>query len=316
MRILITGGSGYLGGRIAKYFSNKGEYNIVLATRIKKTLPKWADQVEVTCILWDSDADLMKICANIDVIIHLAGANASDCSDDRLHALEVNAVNTNKLLQSAIKQKVKRFIYLSTAHVYNAPLTGRITEETCPTNIHPYATSHKAGEDVVRYAFSKGEIEGIVVRLSNSFGAPVHIDVNCWMLLVNDLCMQAVTSGKIKLQSSGSQVRDFITITDVSRALDHLIKLSFNRLDNGLFNVGGEWCSTVFEMAELVAERTYILTGKRVNIQINSKRQGKSNARRLDYVIDKIKATGFKLKGNANDEIDDLLRFCVENHTL
>jgi len=64
MRILITGGSGYLGGRITKYFSNKEEYNIVLATRIKKTLPKWADQVEVTCILWDSDADLMKICAN------------------------------------------------------------------------------------------------------------------------------------------------------------------------------------------------------------------------------------------------------------
>ena len=128
--------------------------------------------------------------------------------------------------------------------------------------------------------------------------------------------MQAVTSGKIKLQSSGRQVRDFITITDVSRALDHLIKLPFNRLDNGLFNVGGEWCSTVFEMAELVVERTYILTGKRVNIQINSKRQDKSNARRLDYVIDKIKATGFKLKGNVNDEIDDLLRFCVENHTL
>jgi len=69
-------------------------------------------------------------------------------------------------------------------------------------------------------------------------------------------------------------------------------------------------------MAELVVERTYILTGKRVNIQINSKRQDKSNARRLDYVIDKIKATGFKLKGNVNDEIDDLLRFCVENHTL
>lgn len=314
MRVLITGGLGYLGGRIVKYFSNKDEYNIVLATRVKKTLPKWTGQVEVVSIAWNSDTDLKKICTNIDVIIHLAGVNSNDCSDDPLLALEVNAVNTSRLLEMAIKKKVKRFIYLSTAHVYNAPLTGKITEETCPTNIHPYAASHKAGEDVVRHAFFKGEIEGIVIRLSNSFGMPAHVGVNCWMLLVNDLCMQAITSGKIKLQSSGKQMRDFITITDVGRALDHLIKLSFNKLDNGVFNVGGELCLTVFEMAELVAKRTYILTGKKINIQINSKQQSKSIAKRLNYVSDKINATGFKLKGNVNDEIDNLLRFCVENH--
>ena len=76
--------------------------------------------------------------------------NAQNCVTDPVAALEVNAVATARLLQAAIRQGAKRFIYLSTAHVYGSSLSGVITEETCPASLCPYAASHRAGEDVVR----------------------------------------------------------------------------------------------------------------------------------------------------------------------
>jgi UDP-glucose 4-epimerase len=66
----------------------------------------------------------------------------------------------------------------------------------------------------VRFMHERGDIEGIVIRVSNSFGAPAHQHANCWMLLVNDLCRQAVSTGQMTLRSSGIRRRDFVTLTD------------------------------------------------------------------------------------------------------
>jgi len=315
MRILITGGFGYLGGRLAQYFSTKTNYNIILGTRKNPVSPEWLPQVKVVKTLWNSATDLEKICSNVDVIVHLAGMNASDCAENPLSALEFNGIITERLLQAATRQGVKRFVYLSSAHVYSSPLIGRITEETCPTNLHPYATSHRAGEDVVRYVHSRSEIEGIVIRLSNSFGAPAHIKTNCWMLLINDLCVQAITNEHMVLQSSGGQRRDFITLTDVCRSIEHLIILPTDKLSNGLFNVGGGWNPTILEVAQLISNRIYALTGKKIKIQSNALRMSPSFTD-LDYITEKINTTGFELSSSVNDEIDNLIRFCIKHYAL
>ena len=119
---------------------------------------------------------------------------------------------------------VPRFLYFSTAHVYGSSLEGTITEQTCPRNLHPYATSHLAGEQAVLEAAQRGAIRGVVFRLSNAFGAPVSSEVNCWMLLVNDLCRQAVTTGELALRTAGLQLRDFVTLEDVTRAVLHVLQ--------------------------------------------------------------------------------------------
>ena len=170
MRILITGGFGYLGGRLAQFLANQAGYTILLGSRQQTRPPDWLSHVEVVQTRWDSPASLEQVCIGVNAVVHLAGMNAQDCTADPAAALEVNGLTTARLLNVAIKQRVKRFIYLSTAHIYGTPLAGVITEETCPTNLHPYATSHRAGEDVVLAAHQRGEIEGIVIRLSNGYG--------------------------------------------------------------------------------------------------------------------------------------------------
>ena len=261
---------------------------------------------------WGAPAGLVRICTGVDAVAHLAGMNAQDCAADPVAALELNAVATARLLEAAVRQGVKRFIYLSTAHVYSSPLIGMITEETCPVSLHPYATSHRAGEDLVRAAHQRREINGIVIRLSNAYGAPAHKDANCWMLLVNDLCRQGVTAQRMVLHSSGIQRRDFITLTDACGAIRHLLELPADKLGDGLFNVGGGWAPTILEMTQRVAERIYSITGNRPEI-LRKEDKNADSPEVLNYGIKKLTGTGFALGGSSNvkREIDALIKFCI-----
>ena len=202
-RVLITGAFGYLGGRLAQVLGHQERCEVLLGSRRARKAPAWLPRAKTIQTDWHSQTRLDEICSDVDAVVHLAGMNRQDCVADPVEALEFNAAGTARLLRSAIKLKVKRFVYVSTAHVYGSPLTGVVTEETCPRSLHPYATSKRAGEDSVRNARACGDIEGIVVRLSNSFGAPACRETDCWQLLVNDLCQQAVTTKTMTLKSSG-----------------------------------------------------------------------------------------------------------------
>jgi UDP-glucose 4-epimerase len=314
MRSVITGGFGYLGGRLARFLAIQAQHDIVLGSRRPAGPPPWLPEARVMPTPWDSPAGLEKICDGADAVLHLAGMNAPECAGDRVMAMEVNAIATARLVQAAVRQGVKRFIYLSTAHVYGRPLAGMITEETCPVSLHPYAFSHRAGEDTIRAAHEHGEIEGIVIRLSNAYGAPAHKDANCWMLLVNDLCRQAVTTQRMVLNSSGRQRRDFITLTDACRAIHHLLELPAGKLGDGLFNVGGAWAPTILEMTERIAVRIDAVTGHKPEISRQAD-QSAENHESLDYKITKLAGTGFNL-GDEDDidrELDGLIEFCLRS---
>lgn len=308
LKILITGGFGYIGGRLAQYLFKHG-YEIFLGTRKKITRPPfWLPQATVVETDWTCTSKLIQICDNMDIIIHAAGMNAQDCHKDFIAALEFNGVGTARLLQAAIQQKVRRFLYISTAHVYGYPLIGNITEETSPLNLDSYATSHRAGEDVVRSADQYGKIEGIVVRLSNAFGVPVQKEVDCWKLLVNDLCSQAVITKKICLSTSGVQRRDFVPLLDVCRAIENLLHQPRHALGDGLFNIGGEFAPTVWEFAEIIQKECELMLGFRPLLSRTSQEKEKNGV--LQYQITALRQIGFELKADPIEEIDRLLRFC------
>jgi UDP-glucose 4-epimerase len=238
--------------------------------------------------------------------------NAEDCKLDPVLALEFNGLATSRIVNSSIQMGVKKFIYLSTAHVYCNPLQGLITENMCPTNLHPYATSHLAGEKSVLYASRNGEIDGIVLRLSNAFGSPVHPDVNCWMLLVNNLCRQAVETGRLSLHSSGNQVRDFVPLQGVCQIISALIGKNKSSGLNSLFNVGSGISMTILDMAFLVQERYEKMLNARPEI-ICLKETELVEESSLIYDSKRIREYGCNIYFDIVTEIDHLLKFCIEN---
>ena len=120
MRILV-GGFGYLGANLSEYLSSKGT-SCCFGLSKRTESPNWLPQAEVVRTLWTDEIALRKMCQGVDVIVHAAGMNAQDCSNDPVSALEFNGLSTVRLLQSAIHADIRRFIYLSTAHVYSSHL--------------------------------------------------------------------------------------------------------------------------------------------------------------------------------------------------
>jgi UDP-glucose 4-epimerase len=308
--VLITGGLGYVGGRIAKHLSQSPEYFLRLtAIDDNPVIPGWLAQGQVMSMDILSGKDICKVCQDVDTIVHLAAVNEIDSARDPELALEVNGTGTVRLLRAAEKVGVKRFVYFSTAHVYGVPLTGTIDEGSLARPVHPYAITHRTAEDFVLAAHDSGKLIGIVFRLSNGFGAPIAPEVDRWTLVFNDLCRQAVTSGKLVLRSSGIQCRDFITLHDVARSVLHMLKIPGDKVGNGLFNLGGECSLRIIDVAERVVSRCEAVLGFcppiiRPEPGLNEICEG------LEYRIDKLKQTGFYLEGNIDQEIDETLILC------
>ena len=313
-KILITGGIGYVGGRIIQHLLmvNPG-ITIDISSRREVDVNKIFNSDRVFLInseeLRDPGAPLRYV---YDAIVHLAATNEIDAVVNTPESIQVNILNSYILLQKAIAKSIKRFLYFSTAHIYGSPLKGIISEEVCPKPMHPYAITHKAFEDFLWAANQKQEIEGISVRLSNSFGPPAHAYVNRWTLLVNDLCRQAVTNKKIVLKSTGTQLRDFITLQDVSAAVEFLLNLDPVLLKDGIYNLGGNQVMSVFQMAEIIQQRAQLIFGVFIPIERTEKIQTES-VLPFEYISKKLADNGFKWGNNSLIEIDATLKFCNEH---
>lgn len=298
-----------MGGRLAGHLA-KASHQIVLGSRFAMGSPAWLPHAEVAQMNWDDAAALERICNGVDVVIQAAGMNAQDSAADPVSALAFNGLATARLVAAASRVGVKRFVYLSTAHVYASPLVGTINEDTCTRNLHPYATSHLAGEHAVLSASERGLIQGIVLRISNAFGAPMHKDVDCWMLLVNDLCRQAIQVRKLVLSSSGQQQRDFIGMTEVCRVVEQLAFGSGDDCEKGIFNIGAGMAQTVLAMAQTIQQRCVKVLGFEPELQRVQDRKNDPFSP-LIYRPDRLDEIGIKLDEVKNlDEIDHLLRYC------
>jgi len=307
--VLLTGGFGNLGGRVASALHSTGNWNIRLASRTHLSPPPWAPDATVVNLDLLNPEQVDFACNGASAIIHLAALNDRQAAADPNLAEAISGAGTKLLTDAAIKHKVDKFIFMSTAHVYGAPLQGTLTEKSLTTNSHPYATSHLSGEREVAKRHQMGDIAGIILRCANGFGAPMDPTVDIWHVLVNDLCNQVASSGSMTLRSSGHQERNFIPIADICSAILHFLHLDAHLVGDGLFNLGGPKSMTVLEMAHIIAEisRTVLHIDPPINRPLQTEPEASMP---LDYRIDKLISTGFSCVNNINYEVDQLLKMC------
>lgn len=312
MNILVTGGLGYLGGCLVQKLNENKTLKVLIGSR-RKSIASFSTCTPVVEMTWSSESQLRTVCSGIDVVIHLAAMDADQSLADPVGALEVNGVCTARLLEAAIKEGVSRFIYLSTSHVYGNSFAGIITEKTLPEPIHPYATSHRAGEDVVFAANYFKKIKGIILRLSNSVGKPADMNTNCWKLLVPDLCKQAIEHEKLVLKSNGLQKRNFIPITETCRAIEHFVTMAQEKNIPPIINIGSRENISVLEMAYLIQSRYEVLFGSVRKIERVSPKVGEEG-KFYKYSIDLLEQTGFYHCQRLSSVIDELLIYSNENY--
>lgn len=308
--ILLTGGFGNLGGRLSAYLHETQKFNIRLGSRATRQAPSWAPDARTTELDVLDRASLNTSLSGVDIVVHLAAMNDLECANDPELARAVNVEGTRNLLEGAIAAGVSKVVYLSTAHVYAAPLVGTISESTIPHPRHPYGTTSLEAEYLIKEAHDTNQIVGIRVRCANGFGAPMDPAANIWHILVNDLCRQAIEYGTLTLRSHGDQERNFIPLHDVCAAIYHLINLNERHVSDGLFNLGHKDSSSVWDMTQRIVRRCEAVLGSSPPINRPPAKSG-AKPQSLDYRSDKLLSTGFVPHGDIDAEIDELLRFCA-----
>jgi len=305
--VLISGGLGYLGGRIAKYLLDSGFQVRIGSSRSHPDVPSDLLSCEIVICDLSDKRSLENACKNVSSIIHLASLNAQECDHDPEAALLINGLGTLNLLNAAKKMGVTKFVYFSTAHVYGSPLQGIIDENSTPRPMHDYAITHRLAEDYVLQANSDKDITGSILRLTNSVGSPLNSKENCWMLVVNDLCKQTALNHSMELHSDELVQRDFIPISTVCSTVVDV--LTTDVLDGEIANVSSGTVLTLRELTNLIADRSEVVLGFRPNINFKRLPKGKP-LESLFISNSKLKSSGFIIDTDLSYEIDQLLLNC------
>ena len=315
--ILITGGLGYIGGRLATYIKKREHgSNIFLTTRIKDVkLPLWTEEFMILQMDVMNPASIIDCLKNrnIDVIIHLAALNEIESNNTPELAIDVNTKGVNNLLIAASTYKVNKFIFLSTFHVYGNTSGTVITEKTLTKPVHPYAITHLAAEYFVNCFNHHRDMQTLIFRMSNGYGYPMDINIDRWALVFNDICRQVVTSGKIVLKSSGKQCRDFISLHDVARAVYHFVFIVPDKWGDGIFNLGGNCVMSILDVSQKISDIYNAKYNKDIEeIKTVPDNGSSTTSKPIKYSIEKLLGTGFSLQGNMISEIERTMDLCEE----
>lgn len=238
MKVLVTGGAGYIGTELVHLLLGHPEveqviiydnlsrpnYNVFLGQR-------HANHAKVSFIkgeLLDSRA-LRKALKGVDVVYHLAAKVSTPFATAEGHSYEqVNHWGTAELVYAVEESKVKRFIYTSSTGVYGAS-SEEVDEQAAVAPRSLYAISKARGEDHVRRLASK--IDTFIMRCGNTYGYSRSMRIDS---VINKFAFEANFSKLVTIQGNGKQSRSFIHIDMVSKGLANLLHGS---LASGTYNL-------------------------------------------------------------------------------
>src|SRR3989344_1793450 len=231
MKVLVTGGSGYIGSLLVPLLLGAGHRVSVVDNLIFNQtthLPYFPDD-NFSFTKGDiRDRDTMTpLVDNADMIIHLAAiVGEPACRVNPGLAREVNA-EASKLLNE-LRGK-KPLIYSSTGSNYGK-VDGICTEETPANPLSVYAKTKLEAEQVFE---KSGNV--VLYRFATAFGLSPRLRLD---LLANDFCFQAINNGNLIIYQKDVR-RTFIHVRDIARALLHAVE-NFNKMKDNIYNVGHE----------------------------------------------------------------------------
>ncbi len=294
MKILVTGGCGYIGTNLVKKLLTIGHKVIVVDSQwFGNYLGKHKNLRVIK-------SDIRKIenyenyFKSVNTVIHLANI-ANDLSVDLEPNLswETNVLATMQLIEKSIKYKVKNFLYASSGSVYGLKKDKRVVETMDLKPISLYNKTKMISERVLMSY--KDEIDIYCIRPATVCGISHRMRLD---LTVNILTYNAIRNNKINV-FGGKQIRPNIHMNDMVDIYCFLIE---KKIPPGIYNAGFENMS-IIAIANLVSN----ITGAEINIQ-------KSNDPR-SYRLDssKLLKQGFKPKFGVKFGIDDVIKFMKSN---
>lgn len=253
MRILVTGGAGFIGSHVVEYYAAKGHGVRVLdnlSTGLRENLPASAEFVEGDI---RDPRDCMIACDEAEVVFHLAALGSVPRSvADPATTFACNALGTLNMLVAARDARVGRFVYAASSSAYGGA-DGPLVEGMVPSPRSPYAASKLAGEHLCKAFWHSYGLRMISLRFFNVFGPRQRPD-GPYAAVIPKWADAMLRGRRPVVHGSGHQTRDFTYVENVVAATALAAEADLPETAFGqVYNVGCGVSTTLLQLAHLLA---------------------------------------------------------------
>ncbi|NIA13975.1 MAG: aminotransferase class I/II-fold pyridoxal phosphate-dependent enzyme [Nitrospiraceae bacterium] len=256
MRVLVTGGGGYLGCHLVPLLLEQG-HEVRVFDRFcfgDEPVAAFADYPHCEVIRGDVRRlqEAPALLDGIDAVVHLAGlTNDPSCALDPEMAADVNVESTRELANQAAQHGVTRFVFASSCNVYGHGVFEFLDEESPPNPVSTFAKTKIAAETALLQMAGE-HFEPVVARNATLFGWSPRMRFD---VAIHHMVAHAVRTNGIKVMGGGNQWRPFIHVHDAARAFLALLEAPASAVSGQVFNVGDDNANIrIIDLARRVAE--------------------------------------------------------------
>ena len=292
MRVLVTGGAGFIGSHFVE-MALTDQFpeisNVIVLDKLTyagklENLSTVANNPSFSFVRGDiCDVDLVNnLAQRVDAIINFAAESHVDRSiEDSSEFVKTNVLGTQVLLDAAKNHKVKRFIQVSTDEVYGSILEGSWDENEPLLPNSPYSASKAAADLLVRAYFTTYGLNVNITRCSNNFGPRQDPEK-----LIPNFILKLRQGLKVPVYGDGLNIRDWLYVADHCKG----IYLTLTKgVPGEIYNIGGGTEQTNLNLTKKLLQ----LTGKD-DSSIEYVRDRLGHDRRYSVNYSKIESLGYK----------------------
>ena len=299
MRVLITGGAGFIGSHVAEYFQNKAEVRIL--DNLRSGYRRNLDGLDVEFIEGDirDRAAVARAMQGVDYVFHLAAMISVPESMNKItECVEINDTGMIVVLEEAARAGVKKLCFSTSAAIYGDNPEVPKRETMFPEPKSPYAITKLDGEYYCKMFTDTGKLQTACLRYFNVFG-PRQDPKSAYAAAVPIFTAKAVANEPLTIFGDGEQTRDFIYVKDIVAANVFMATHEFT----GVYNIAYGGRITINDLAKEIIR----LTGSTSQIQYLPERAG--DVKHSMAAVDKLKSTGFVPQHSFKEGLAETIRY-------
>jgi len=244
MRVLVTGGCGYIGSALLpQLLAADAVDHVTVLDNLTAGTPRnlmglglgTTDRLQFQRGDVREYGDVENAMRNADTVIHLAAITGADSTHERREeTFDVNYDGTENVVRAAGKLGVENVVFASSCNLYGRASSTDIDETTEPDPLNPYAEAKFDAETRLREAKREYGFDGTALRMSTNYGYSPGVRFN---LVVNYFVFRALTDRPLTVYGDGTNWRPFIHVQDAARAYKHAA-LNPEAWSQDVYNVG------------------------------------------------------------------------------
>tara|TARA_B110000037_G_scaffold220791_1_gene289669 strand:- start:2068 stop:3030 length:963 start_codon:yes stop_codon:yes gene_type:complete len=245
--ILITGGAGFIGSNLSEYLLKKG-FNVIVVDDLSTGKIKNISNNKIKFYKKDVlDINKINFKTNIDIVVHLAAKAEILISKDKedIYA-KSNLDALQSLLNFTSQNKIKKFIFASSASIYGDTMNKKINENFRSDPKHFYAYTKLIGEKMITNYSKMNKFDYTIFRFFNIYGKNS-------VAVVAKFIAQKLQNKRITIFGNGQQKRDFLHIDDLNYAIHQSIKIK--KSNNQIYNLGSGKSESVINLKKIVSKK-------------------------------------------------------------